>query len=48
VPRMLGGILLSRVVDERRAPQNRFQLVGFEQEGDLLLETRGGHVAIIR
>jgi hypothetical protein len=39
VPRMFRRVLEARVVGEWRAPDDRFQLVGFEKERDLLCET---------
>jgi hypothetical protein len=33
---MLGGIFGARGIDERRAPHDALQFVGFDQEGDLL------------
>jgi hypothetical protein len=32
---MLGGIFLAGRIDQRRTPDDRFQFVGFDQEGDL-------------
>jgi len=44
VPRMLRGILQTRAVGQRRAPDNCLQLVGFDKKGHLPCQAVGRHL----
>ena len=43
VPRVLGGILLARRINQRSAANDVFEFVGFDQEGDLPEKAVVGH-----
>jgi hypothetical protein len=47
MPRMLGRVLTARPVDEQRLPEHGFQLVEFDDEGDLLIEARHDVLLIV-